>query len=233
MVSKALITSGANLRQIMAQAPADYWPDLSSTINTDGSINNGSGGGGSFLALDGSTTMTGDVVLTESADHGSTPAAGYGYLWVKSDTPSSLYFTADDGTDYDLTAASGGSDYVDTATYKVTVGTATLSGVAIPTHHPHTSSTLTSLFWCCTKSIAASGANFLTITAKNEPDGSTMQSSVYDTQSGYTANDWVDLGIDQNNSFDGTGDSIEVTHTQTGTVTSLNGHNLYFRAVYS
>jgi hypothetical protein len=112
MVSKGLIASGANLRQIMAQAPADYWPELSSVINTDGSINNGSGASGSFLALDGSTTMTGDVVLTESADHGSTPAAGYGYLWVKSDTPSSLYFTADDGTDYDLTAASASSDEI-------------------------------------------------------------------------------------------------------------------------
>lgn len=112
MQSKALITSGANLRQIMAQAPADYWPELSSVINTDGSINNGSGGGGSFLALDGSTEMAGDIVIAESADHGSTPAAGKGYIWVKSDTPSSLYFTADDGTDYDLTAPSASGDEI-------------------------------------------------------------------------------------------------------------------------
>lgn len=231
MVSKALITRGANLRQIMAQAPPDYWPELSSTINTDGSINNGSGGG-SYLALDGSTTMTGDIVLTESADHGSTPSAGYGYLWVKSDSPNSLYFTADDGTDYDLTA-SASSDYVDTATYKVTVGTTTLSGSPIPTHQPHTAATLSSLFFACTKSIAASGVNYLDITARNQPDGSVMQSTVSDTQSGYTANAWVDLGIDQNNSFDGSTDSIEVTITETGTVTSLNGHNLLFRAVYS
>ena len=170
---------------------------------------------------------TQDIVMDEQSDHSSTPAAGKGYIWTKNTTPSTLIFTDDAGNDRTLGA------HVDTTTYKVTVGTSTLSGVAIPTHFPHTSSTLTSLHWCCTKSIAASGSNYLTIAAKNEPDGTTMQSSVYDTQSGYTANAWVDLGIDQNNSFDGTGDSIEVTHTQSGTVTSLNGHNLMFRAVYS
>ena len=53
-------------------------------------------------------TLTGDIIMAEEADHASTPGAGYGYIWVKSDTPSSLIFTDDAGTDYDLTAASSG-----------------------------------------------------------------------------------------------------------------------------
>lgn len=61
-----------------------------------------------FSHANGVSITGGDLVLTERADHASTPGAGFGYLWVKSDVPSSLYFTADDGTDYDLTAASGG-----------------------------------------------------------------------------------------------------------------------------
>jgi hypothetical protein len=55
------------------------------------------------------SAFTGDLVFTEAADHASTPGAGFGYLWVKSDTPSSLIFTDDAGTDYDLTDAGGGA----------------------------------------------------------------------------------------------------------------------------
>ena len=46
-----------------------------------------------------------ELVFDERADHVSTPGAGKGYLWVKNDTPSSLYFTDDAGTDYDLSAS--------------------------------------------------------------------------------------------------------------------------------
>ena len=49
----------------------------------------------------------GDIIFIEKANHTSTPAAGFGYLWVKNDTPSSLIFTDDAGTDYDLTAIGG------------------------------------------------------------------------------------------------------------------------------
>ena len=44
----------------------------------------------------------GDLTFTEKADHTSTPAAGGGYLWVKSDTPNALIFTDDAGTDHNL-----------------------------------------------------------------------------------------------------------------------------------
>lgn len=71
----------------------------------------GTGGvSGAFLALDGSTIMTGDVVLTESADHSETPAAGFGQFWVRNDSPCVPMFTDDAGTDTVLGAGGGGSD---------------------------------------------------------------------------------------------------------------------------
>lgn len=43
------------------------------------------------------------ALLTERADHVNTPAAGAGELWVKSDTPNSLWFTNDNAEDVILT----------------------------------------------------------------------------------------------------------------------------------
>lgn len=40
-----------------------------------------------------------DLVLTEQADHTSTPGPGFGYLWVRNDNPSILIFTDDAGVD--------------------------------------------------------------------------------------------------------------------------------------
>lgn len=51
---------------------------------------------------------SGDVLISETADHTSTPAAGKGILWVKSDTPCTLQFTDDAGTDHDITAGGSG-----------------------------------------------------------------------------------------------------------------------------
>jgi len=50
----------------------------------------------------------GDLTFIERSDHASSPRAGEGYLWVKDDAPCSLIFTDDAGTDYDLTASTGG-----------------------------------------------------------------------------------------------------------------------------
>lgn len=69
---------------------------------------------------------SGDIVFSERADHASTPAASKGYLWVKSDTPSSLIFTDDAGTDYDLTNITS----VGTLT-SLTVDNITINGAAI------------------------------------------------------------------------------------------------------
>jgi hypothetical protein len=63
---------------------------------------------GDAQTFTGIKTFSSDIIFAEQADHASTPSAGYGYLWVKSDTPSSLIFTDDAGTDYDLTVASSG-----------------------------------------------------------------------------------------------------------------------------
>lgn len=67
------------------------------------------------LTVDGSATLgsASDLIFTEKADHTSTPGAGFGYLWVKSDTPNTLIFTDDAGTDHDLTAGGGISNVVE------------------------------------------------------------------------------------------------------------------------
>jgi hypothetical protein len=56
-----------------------------------------------------------ELKFVERADHESTPGAGFGYLWVKSDIPSSLIYTDDAGTDTDLTASGAGDVTGDTA----------------------------------------------------------------------------------------------------------------------
>ncbi len=55
----------------------------------------------------GSWRVGGDVFWPERADHDMTPTAGYGYLWVKNTTPSTLIYTDDTGAD--TTLGSGGS----------------------------------------------------------------------------------------------------------------------------
>lgn len=62
-------------------------------------IGGGSGSSGTDLNANGTVQMDGDLVMTEKADHTETPAAGYGQLWTRSDTPNVLVFTDDAGTD--------------------------------------------------------------------------------------------------------------------------------------
>lgn len=59
----------------------------------------------------GTITINKDFIFTEAADHTSTPSAGFGYLWVRNDTPNVLVFTNDAGTDTVL--GSGGAGAVD------------------------------------------------------------------------------------------------------------------------
>lgn len=56
----------------------------------------------------GRLALDGDIVMAEKADHTETPGAGYGYIWVKNDTPSALMYTDDAGTDFDLTTTGSG-----------------------------------------------------------------------------------------------------------------------------
>jgi hypothetical protein len=80
--------------------------------------------------VEGKLTVTGsldptDLVLTEQTDHPTTPAAGIGILWVKDDTPNTLYFTDDAGTDHQLGVGGGASPWSETAgvLYPTTFGT--------------------------------------------------------------------------------------------------------------
>lgn len=61
---------------------------------------------GAVMADGTGNDLTGDIVFSEKADHSSTPSAGKGYIWVKNDTPSSLIFTDDAGTDHTVAPAS-------------------------------------------------------------------------------------------------------------------------------
>ena len=67
------------------------------------------------VMADGSVNITGDMVFAEKADHGSTPSAGFGYLWVKNTAPTTLIFTDDAGTDTTLGSGGGGGGTVDTS----------------------------------------------------------------------------------------------------------------------
>ena len=46
--------------------------------------------------------ISNDIIMEEAADHSSTPAAGFGYLWTKNTAPSTLVFTDDDGNDFSV-----------------------------------------------------------------------------------------------------------------------------------
>ncbi|MCP4392700.1 MAG: hypothetical protein GY804_00240 [Alphaproteobacteria bacterium] len=64
------------------------------------------------VTIDGKLTVTGlidptGLVLTEQASVPDTPAAGFGYVWTKNTTPSTLIFTDDAGTDHLIEAGGG------------------------------------------------------------------------------------------------------------------------------
>lgn len=74
-----------------------------------------------------------DIILGERADHASTPAAGFGYLWVRNDVPCVLVFTDDAGTDHVLGAAGGGSGTVTSVAVSGSDGIQVDSGSPITT----------------------------------------------------------------------------------------------------
>ena len=54
------------------------------------------------LRVDGSVQVRNELIIGEQADHASTVAAAYGFIWVKTATPNVLQFTDDAGTDWRL-----------------------------------------------------------------------------------------------------------------------------------
>jgi len=74
------------------------------------------GSGGSFTVA-----ANAPLFLAEQATNDS-PAAGQGQLWVRNDTPNTIIFTDDAGTDHDLLAASIGGSIADN---QIAVGAAT------------------------------------------------------------------------------------------------------------
>jgi hypothetical protein len=66
-------------------------------VGTNTVFTENSDGGNETLTIDIDT-----VYLAERADHAETPAAGSAEVWIKSDTPNTLYFTDDAGTDFQI-----------------------------------------------------------------------------------------------------------------------------------
>jgi len=54
------------------------------------------------------TVLTGGALIVERGDHAHAPFAGFGEIWVRSDTPNVLVFTDDAGTDTVLGSGGGG-----------------------------------------------------------------------------------------------------------------------------
>ena len=83
-------------------------------------------GGDKMLSLDesvdtGVTSLTGTLKVREQAS-ASADTAAYGQLWVKSDTPTSLYFTTDAGDDIQLTSGTGAAGGGGTSRWHQTTG---------------------------------------------------------------------------------------------------------------
>lgn len=64
---------------------------------------------GTELSIASALNLSTDIVMTEQADHSSTPVGGFGYLWTRNDAPSQLIFTDDDGNDTVLGAGGTGT----------------------------------------------------------------------------------------------------------------------------
>lgn len=80
---------------------------------------------GGKLTVTGLIDPTGLKLAQQASDPGST-GAGEGTIWVKSDDPTTLWFTDSDGTDVQLGAGGGGglTTYADVATAKAATGVA-------------------------------------------------------------------------------------------------------------
>ena len=96
------------------------------TATNDGTLTAGLKLEGTGTAAQVDATLNGTLTLKETAD-ASADTAGYGQLWVHDDTPNTLWFTDDIGTDYQIGPSAGtylgftvdGSDAAD-QTYNLT-----------------------------------------------------------------------------------------------------------------
>ncbi|MCP4145663.1 MAG: hypothetical protein GY752_10330, partial [bacterium] len=117
----------SSFRVTGAQSSSVSIPGVTSPGGSDKSVQYNSGGafGGDTkftydystneVTIDGKLTVTGlidptGLVLTEQASVPDTPTAGFGYVWTKNTTPSTLIFTDDAGTDHLIEAGGGDVD---------------------------------------------------------------------------------------------------------------------------
>ena len=110
----AFLWNGTEVANIIGYAGDD------STNKDDGYILFSTAEGGILteqmrIEQDGVIHVNKEFFFTEQADHTAAPTAARGILWVKNDTPNSLIFTDDAGTDYDLTSYTANTGTVDTS----------------------------------------------------------------------------------------------------------------------
>jgi len=65
--------------------------------------------GASSLTYDGTTLTANGTLKLQEAAAAAADTAGYGQIWVKNDSPSTLWYTDDAGTDYEIGTGAGGT----------------------------------------------------------------------------------------------------------------------------
>lgn len=134
---------------------ADFLPSISQTYDL---------GSKTYQWVD--LVMSGDIVQAEKADHGVTPAAGYGQDWIKSDAPCSKMFTDDAGNDYYLSPPPTVTGHIRAGNVQIVDGDTTLSTFSI-------SSSITESSW---ESVGptGSGADNIWADMDNLPSNATI-----------------------------------------------------------
>lgn len=105
------VSDGSNLKIALASAVGNVRGPGSATDESVARYDGATGKilqGSSCALNDNGTLGPVQLMMLERADHVETPAAGYGQLWIRNDTPNVLVFTDDAGTDHVIGAAGGG-----------------------------------------------------------------------------------------------------------------------------
>jgi hypothetical protein len=163
---------------------------------------------------------TGGLLVTESADHTNTPAAGKGEFWVRNDTPCTPVFTDDAGVDHDLYA---GEWFMVTGDGPTTSTADEQLWMVVPYD-----CTLKEIRWSSQRSMGSSGTNYWTLMPKRRDGGGDVDllDAVFSTSGGINEDTSYDLGTITTNGTDdqlSKGDVLMVTFTAVGTPQSFFG----------
>jgi hypothetical protein len=192
-----------------------------SAADTDDVFEVQNGAGTQVMAVtgQGSITAIADLEINEAADHTTTPAAGKGIIWVKSDAPSSLMYTNDAGDDLNL------SEEVVFMPFLMPSGTGTQTRQC-STAFPY-SGTITKIEMCHNKTTSANATNYWTIMPRNRGAGGTGTTSLLSAawsgaSEAITSGVVEDLGALANTSVTA-GEMVDIVWTANGTPANYFG----------